>query len=703
MLVASFASGSRFLSKPFVAFLSFIACLMAISNPLEVFRAATVFAQGGPTTFTITGIVRDKSNQGVSGVRVTVTDENNLPIYTGFIDSSGRFTVKNLRQGRHVLRIETTGTPYEEYSQAMELQSLRQFGGNEIIPVDIILKPKRGTEPSPRAGSVFAQDVPKAARSEYERGVNNLKGNKPDAGISCLKKALEVFPDYFDALEALGTEYVKGNQHETALPILLHAVEVNKRGARSLYALGVAYLRLNQLKEATEALEKAAQLDSNNPNTQMMLGLAYGNNHAADKSEAAFRKALQLGGPAAAEAHYYLTGLYNKQEQYRKAWQELELFLREAKDLKDPQQIKAMIAALKQKEKAQAAGPSTPNTSVSQPVNEAASSQPAVTTSPTINTTSVSPNDSAGPAVERTTPESIAPKSAPIAAPPAAEPIAVPPLPAEYVELLNQATANGPILHKQLLEYTYQLKKTHRVLNERGNPTQTQEQVFEAYPVRGEHVLILLSRDGITSKSLSDDRKKAAKQLEEAERLRNSKDAQGNSLEKSINGYVSAGVTGSHQGRTGYVSIDVSAVLQSCEFFSPRVEKIGDREMVVLSYRHRAGAKLDRNHAYVAGLVGTVWIDQADKVLTRLEGWPAVAAAFDLVQTTAPHDEAALIYQQALQPDGTWFPSVIRMNAGGRANLFDGLNWDVVFEFSNYQRFNTSGSEKLNDPQKPKP
>src|SRR5262249_10936580 len=109
--------------------------------------------------------------------------------------------------------------------------------------------------------------------------------------------------------------------------------------------------------------------------------------------------------------------------------------------------------------------------------------------------------------------------------------------------------------------------------------------------------------------------------------------------------------------------------------------------------RHRAGVKLAPNHAYIAGLVGTVWIDQADKVLIRLEGWPETAAAFDLVQSTAPRDEAALIYQQTRQADGTWFPSMIRMNAGGRTDLFDGLNWDVIFEFSNYQRFNTNAED----------
>jgi hypothetical protein len=266
--------------------------------------------------------------------------------------------------------------------------------------------------------------------------------------------------------------------------------------------------------------------------------------------------------------------------------------------------------------------------------------------------------------------------------------------------LLQQTDANGAALHKNLLDFTYQLKKIHRVLNGRGNSTFLQEHVYEAFPIRGEHVLITLSRDGTPSRTVTDERKRAAKQLEEAEKLRTNPKAEQKAGEEA-GGYVSAGVTGMYAGKTGYVSINVSTILRSCEFFSPRTEKIGDREMVVLNYRHRAGTALAANHRYIAGLVGTVWIDRADKVLARLEGWPASAAAFDLVQSAAPRDEAALIYQQTRQPDGTWVPSLIRMNAGGRTDLFDGLNWDVVFEFSNYQRFNTQADDiKIKDPVK---
>lgn len=673
------------LARSLVLLLLFVAPCFT-GSPTSTPNSCLAFALPQATTFSIVGMVRNRNGQTVSDVRVTVIDENFQTIYTAFVGPSG-FRVDRVRQGRYTIRIETTGTPYEEQSQNIELQALRKMGGgSEVWPVEFILKFKKGEGPPTSTTPVFAQDVPKAARTEYEHGTNNLKGAKNDQAIASLKKAVEIFPDYFDALETLGMEYVKSGQYDAALPVLIRATEINKRAPRSLYALGVACLKLNRLPEAIEWLEKSAKIDSNSPNTQMMLGLAYGNNGGPEKSEAAFKKALQLGGTAAAEAHYYLTGLYNKQERYREAWQELELFLKEAKNVKDPTQIKAIIANLKEKEKAQTAPPAAANTS------PGPSSTPTTTTGTALNESSDS--------IDRTTNEPAETKPAANAA--TLGP--VPPLPPEYIELLHQTDTNGAVLYKRLLDYTYQLKKTHRVLNDRGNSAHLQEQIFEAYPIHGEHVLITLSKDGIPSRTISDERKRAAKQLEEAERLRSSekaaeKTAATGDAPVESDGYISAGVTGVYRGKTGYVSINVSTILRSCEFFSPRTEKIGDREMIVLNYRHRAGTKLAANHAYIAGLVGTVWIDSADKVVTRLEGWPSSAAAFDLVQSAAPRDEAALIYQQTRQADGAWFPSVIRMNAGGRTDLFDGLNWDVVFEFSNYQRFNTQADDaKIKDP-----
>lgn len=649
--------------------LGILAFLLSLTGVVGISQTAT--------SFTLIGIIRAPNGQPVGGVRVSVIDENFQPIYTALVDSGGRFTLKGVKQGRFTVRIETNGTPYAEHTQQLELQALRRQGGNEDMMLDIILKYKKGEGPTAKAGTVFAQDVPKAAQKEFERGVKSLKESHIDQAISSLKKATEIFPDYFEALEKLGMEYIKAGQYNEAIPVLTRATEVNKRASRSFYSLGVANMKLSQLPQAIEWLTKSEQIEPGNPNTQMMLGLAYGNSGTLDKSEAAFKKALQLGGESAAEAHYYLTGLYNKQERYREAWQELEHYLKEAKNVKDPNQIKAMIANLKEKEKSLNAHPVT-------------SSGPAAVE-----------NTPSAPAATQSEPDLVAPRTIVDEAKPAASLAPLPPLPAEYAELIHQTDANGSTLHKNLLDYTYQLKKIHRVLNASGNSIYTEEQVFEAYPIRGEHVLITLSRNGVQSRTISDERKHAAKQLEEAEKLRLSGKPVTPETEEQAGSYVSAGVTGVYAGKTGYVSINILTFLRSCDFFSPRVEKLGDREMVVMNYRYRPGVKLTPNQRYIANLVGTVWIDQADKVLTRLEGWPASAAAFDLVQSTAPRDEAALIYQQTRQKDNTWVPSLIRMNAGGRTDLFDGLNWDVVFEFGNYHQFNTQADEaKIKDPVK---
>jgi tetratricopeptide (TPR) repeat protein len=638
-------------------------------------------------TYMLVGNIRDTNGQIVSNVRIAVMDDNLMPVRSMLVDSSGRFTIKGLRVGNYMIRIETTGTPYEEQTQRIELFSGRRSGqSEEIYPIDFVLKFKKDKQPIASGGLVFAQTVSKEARTEYERGLKHLKSNKTDQAILSLKKALEIFPDYYDALEALGVEYVKGSQHETAVPVLMHALEINRNGARSYYSLGVAYLNLNRYAEAIEQLEASERLNPSNPNTQMMLGLAYGQNRHPERSEAAFKKALVLGGAEAAQAHYYLAGLYNKQGQYRKAWQELEQFLRQAKDVVDSAQIKTMIEKLKEKEK-------NPPAVQSGPSDPAPSTQDATSGA---ETAAAPPAPIVADARSNVKDESAPPANAPaVVAPPeraATPPPPVPPLSPEMQELLKQSAAAGGARYQELLSYTYQLKKTRRVLDELGKSANVQEQVFEAYPVRGEHVLIRLSTDGIPSKTLGDERKRAARSLEEAEAHQQAADGEAS----TTNDYVSAGVSGMYQGKSGYVSISISALMSFCELYAPRTETIADRPTIAFSFRPRFGAAVPLKYSYLTKLVGTIWIDQADQTVTRVEGWPD--SAFDLVSSTATGSEAVLIYRQERQPSGAWFPSTIRLNARGRADLFNGLNWDVVFEFSNYQRFDTNATEKLNSP-----
>lgn len=305
--------------------------------------------------FAILGSVRDPGGQPVESIRVTLLGENYQNLGTRFADSSGRFQFRNLAQGIYTLRIEPAGTPYEEETQTIELQSLspRRSATEEPFMVDFRLRRKVGTTTQVAPGVIFVQEVPASARSEFERGQSSLNSQNTEIALASLKKAIDIFPDYFLALELLGTEYVRQGQFNNAVPLLTRAIQVNPSAARSLYSLGVANLKSNRSAEAIDWLLRAEDKNPKNPNVHMMLGLAYGNIGSLDEAEQAFKKAYLLGGGKSdvADVHFYLAGIYNRKRQYSQAIRELELFLKEAQDIKDRNKIKELIGRLQAKAK----------------------------------------------------------------------------------------------------------------------------------------------------------------------------------------------------------------------------------------------------------------------------------------------------------------------------------------------------------------
>jgi Tfp pilus assembly protein PilF len=302
--------------------------------------------------FSVIGTVRDDTGHPVASIRVSLEDENSQPIRTVFTDASGRFKFPGLVAGKYRLRAETAGLPYEENSQPVELYSIQRASSSstteETNVFDITLRRKKSGSPISAPAVVFAQVIPAAAREEFSRGASTI-GKDPENGMLALKKAVEIFPDYYDALALLGTEYLQRGQFDNAIPTLVHAVEVNEKAYQCMYGVGVAFLNLKQFEQSVTWLQKAADGDPANADVFMKLGIAYGSKGALSESEAALKKAYQRG---VVDALLYLAGIYNKQENYGEAWRQLELYLKEAKGLKDRTKINEMITNLKAKEKA---------------------------------------------------------------------------------------------------------------------------------------------------------------------------------------------------------------------------------------------------------------------------------------------------------------------------------------------------------------
>lgn len=251
--------------------------------------------------------------------------------------------------------------------------------------------------------------------------------------------------------------------------------------------------------------------------------------------------------------------------------------------------------------------------------------------------------------------------------------------------LIRDSDRVGTAMHLRLPEYTYIQTRLSREFNDRGKLVE-HKSAFEAYPLKvfgnHHHVISLISEDGVplSPRRLKEERLEAAKEIEAAEREA--------SLQASVSSparaerYVTAGI-GLSQAGDG-VWVGVSQFLQKCSFNAPRYDRLDDRDMIALnihSCADNAGAPRER---YMAKMAGVIWIDPVDKVVARLEAWPLTAE----YQLKTPESET-IVYEQMRLQNGLWVPKRIRLNAIGKADLFNGIDRDMTFEFSIYQHYNT--------------
>lgn len=306
----------------------------------------------------ITGLVTDSGRNPVQQIRVELLDEVNAMMATTRTDSIGRFRFAGLSQGNFQVRVVTAGTSFVETSIAVQLRYSRGSTGAHHEQIEIMLRTREEAKgpANYNAGTTFAQEVPERARKAFERGVSLLSnGNDEAGGLNALLEAVDIFPEYYLALERLGAELVRFQEYEKARIALVKAVEVNSSGPLSRYALGVADYHLRLYPEAIEHLRRAVSLAPASPNTpvaQYYLGLCYLKKERPADAEAQFKRACEAGkGRVPSDVHMHLAQIYSNQKRYREAADELEIFLKETPDARDAESIRGLIAQLRAKAK----------------------------------------------------------------------------------------------------------------------------------------------------------------------------------------------------------------------------------------------------------------------------------------------------------------------------------------------------------------
>lgn len=309
----------------------------------------------GITGNSIGGHVFDTARRPVSNLQVELQDDVGYVIARTRTNNSGRYLFNGLNQGWFTVTVVTAGTSFVSQSVRLQLVNVSVTGRSRYYEEYNFTLKSEAEEKSRNAAAkpdaVFAQNVPEAARKLYEDAAAKLDNGRESAGaVEQLKQALELFPEYYLALERLGSEYVRQRQYALAMEPLSKAVLVNSKGAMSYYAMGIAQYNLKRADEAIESLRRAVTLTPDSVNAQLWLGIVLVRTAAYQQAEAPLQRAYALGGKQIPDVHMYLAQVYSNTKRYKEAITELELFLKEAPDA-DKEKINAIIQQLRSKAK----------------------------------------------------------------------------------------------------------------------------------------------------------------------------------------------------------------------------------------------------------------------------------------------------------------------------------------------------------------
>jgi tetratricopeptide (TPR) repeat protein len=226
------------------------------------------------------------------------------------------------------------------YEPAVQVVRFNHTGEHfqEVINIEITVRPT--SDPLLAGpGTSFAQDVPRAARASYERGVAMLAEGKSTEGLELLREATGLFDQYFDAHFRLGVELYRTGRMKEALDSLERARQINDRDSGVYRIFGLVMFRQQKFAVAEYAFAEAIRLAPNSVTGHFHRGQALveiavrlaGDKQKATKlweAEKELKLALDLSGKKLAAAHLSLARIHEIQNDKEASIRDLESYLK---------------------------------------------------------------------------------------------------------------------------------------------------------------------------------------------------------------------------------------------------------------------------------------------------------------------------------------------------------------------------------------
>lgn len=188
--------------------------------------------------------------------------------------------------------------------------------------------------------------IPDEARREYNSALEDIAAGRSEAALKHLERAIELAPEYRDALNKLGAEYLKSGQYRKAETILNRVSAINPNDPLPLTNLGILFFQEAEklalsaagsvdagskevepsYRKAADAFEKAWRLDPMSPRASFHLGTALYKVGDYERAESLLVKSLTLDGQLH-EARMTLVNIYIRQVNYDAAFKQITAYL----------------------------------------------------------------------------------------------------------------------------------------------------------------------------------------------------------------------------------------------------------------------------------------------------------------------------------------------------------------------------------------
>jgi Flp pilus assembly protein TadD len=259
---------------------------------------------------------------------VTLTTSTGVP-RQAYTNELGRFEFPGIEEGGYTLTARSMNDSHLS-SESVEADTSRTATGN--LNINLILHKEPGPAGDLKPAEVVniadaGQKVPKEARKAFKEGVRFRRDNEPGKALENFTRAVELYPEYFQALAARGDLRILQRKLEEAATDFAVALKVNPQYGPALRGSGYCKLEKREFAEAAKDFEKSLTAQPDNANTYLLLGIAYLELDRRDSARAALFKALSFNAPHELRAYIYLANLYARERLYKEAAEELQKYL----------------------------------------------------------------------------------------------------------------------------------------------------------------------------------------------------------------------------------------------------------------------------------------------------------------------------------------------------------------------------------------